>query len=90
MSADTIHLPSYLFFVGWEMGYKEDLILIICSFVLFVFCTNVYVTYSNNNNNKIQVHKTFDSDENFIVDFAGRWFGLVFAYLLIKLKKNPP
>ena len=26
--------------------------------------------------------------QNFIVDFVGRWFGLVSAYLLVKLRKT--
>lgn len=52
----------------------------------FVSYTNVYVTYSDNdddddvdNYNKTQVHKTFLSDAIFFEDFVERWIRLVFA-----------
>lgn len=84
-----IHLPSYFFFIAWEVVVEGRQLL----HVLFSFWSSVPVsvciTCSNNDddngNNKIQVHNTFTSDANFIVDFVGGWIRLVFTFLLVKL-----
>ena len=82
-----IHLPSYLFFISWEIERFNSYNGFFCP---FCFYTNVYFTYSNNNSNKTQVHKTFLNDEKFYCKFCSE---MVWASLCIspdKTKKNPP
>lgn len=75
--------------------WKEDLIIIMCflSFlssvpmyklpILMMMMMMMIITIS-------QVYKIFMSDANFIVNFVGKWIRLVFAHLLVKIRKNPP
>lgn len=72
--------------------WKEDLIIIMC-FLSFLSSVPMYklpilmmmmmIIIS-------QVYKIFMSDANFIVNFVGKWIRLVFAHLLVKIRKNPP